>query len=124
MGQFAVIGLGRFGSATSLELMQLGHSVLCVDADGRVVDQMADKLTRAAIADVTDRDTLAELGLTEYDVVLVAIGEHHMQQQKQFRRQHRVLGYPFNRALVIQEGGNAFEDALAHVQPFNSSGST
>ena len=75
MGQFAVIGLGRFGSATSLELMRLGHSVLGVDADGRVVDQMADKLTRAAIADVTDRDTLAELGLAEYDVVLVAIGE-------------------------------------------------
>src|SRR5690606_17982427 len=75
MGQFAVIGLGRFGSATSLELMRLGHSVLGVDADGRVVDQMADRLTRAAIADVTDRDTLAELGLGEYDVVLVAIGE-------------------------------------------------
>ena len=75
MGQFAVIGLGRFGSATSLELMRLGHSVLGVDADGRVVDQMADRLTRAAIADVTDRDALAELGLPEYDVVLVAIGE-------------------------------------------------
>ena len=75
MGQFAVIGLGRFGAATSLELMRLGHSVLGVDIDGRVVDQHAERLTRAAIADVTDRDALAELGLEEYDVVLVAIGE-------------------------------------------------
>ena len=75
MGQFAVIGLGRFGSATSLELMRLGHSVLGVDADSRLIGQMADKLTRAAIADVTDRDTLAELGLQDYDMVLVAIGE-------------------------------------------------
>jgi trk system potassium uptake protein TrkA len=75
MGQFAVIGLGRFGSATSLELMRLGHSVLGVDADNRVVDQHAEQLTRAAIADVTDRNALAELGLDEYDVVLVAIGE-------------------------------------------------
>ena len=75
MGQFAVIGLGRFGSATSLELMRLGHSVLGIDVDDRVVSQLADKLTRAAIVDVTDRDALAELGLAEYDVVLVAIGE-------------------------------------------------
>lgn len=75
MGQFAVIGLGRFGAATSLELMRLGHSVLGVDADNRVVDQHAEQLTRAAIADVTDRNALAELALNEYDVVLVAIGE-------------------------------------------------
>lgn len=75
MGQFTVIGLGRFGAATSLELMRLGHSVLGVDADKKIVDQHAEQLTRAAIADVTDRNALAELGLAHYDVVLVAIGE-------------------------------------------------
>ncbi len=75
MGQFAIIGMGRFGAATSLELMRLGHSVLAVDADDRVINQHADQLTRTAIADVTDRNALAELGLPEYDVVLVAIGE-------------------------------------------------
>ncbi|MFT0531726.1 potassium channel family protein [Castellaniella hirudinis] len=75
MGQFAVIGLGRFGAATSLELMRLGHSVLGLDGDSRAVDLVAEQLTRAAIADVTDRNALAELGLDEYDVVLVAIGE-------------------------------------------------
>ncbi len=74
MGQFAVIGLGLFGAATSLELMRLGHSVLGIDQDSKVVDLQADKLTRAAIADVTDRNALAELGLEQYDVVLVAIG--------------------------------------------------
>ncbi|HWL30278.1 MAG TPA: TrkA family potassium uptake protein [Burkholderiaceae bacterium] len=75
MGQFAVIGLGRFGSAASLELMKMGHSVLGVDGDGKVVDQYADQLTHAVIADVTDRAALEELGLDNYDVVLVAIGE-------------------------------------------------
>lgn len=75
MGQFAVIGLGRFGAATALELMHMGHSVLGVDADSRLVDRYANQLTRAAIADVTDRDALAELDLTGCDVVLVAIGE-------------------------------------------------
>lgn len=75
MGQFAVIGLGRFGSATSLELMRLGHSVLGVDANPQLTTKYADLLTRAATADVTDREALAELGVTDYDVVLVAIGE-------------------------------------------------
>src|SRR5690606_15227551 len=39
------------------------------------VDRHADQLTRAAIADVTDQNALAELGLDGYDAVLVAIGE-------------------------------------------------
>ncbi|NYT57841.1 TrkA family potassium uptake protein [Alcaligenaceae bacterium] len=75
MGQFAVIGLGRFGTAASLELMKMGHSVLGVDTNNKVVDKMADQITHAVIADVTDREALEELGLDNYDVVLVAIGE-------------------------------------------------
>lgn len=75
MGQFAVIGLGRFGSAASLELMKMGHAVLGIDTSGKVVDNYADRLTQAVIADVTDPAALDELGLENYDVVLVAIGE-------------------------------------------------
>jgi len=75
MAQFAIIGLGRFGSAAALELMKMGHSVLGVDTDAKVVDHYADQITRAAIADVTDKAALEELGLDNYDVVLVAIGE-------------------------------------------------
>ena len=75
MAQFAVIGLGRFGSAASLELMRMGHSVLGVDLDAKLVDKYADRLTRAVIADVSDSEAVEELGLHHYDVVLVAIGE-------------------------------------------------
>lgn len=74
MAQFAVIGLGRFGSAASLELMKLGHSVLGVDTSERLVNKYADQLTHAVIADVTDRRAIDELGLDNYDVVLVAVG--------------------------------------------------
>lgn len=75
MAQFAIIGLGRFGAAASLELMRMGHSVLGVDADPKIVDKYADRLTRAVIADVSDSAAVEELGLEHYDVVLVAIGE-------------------------------------------------
>lgn len=75
MAQFAVIGLGRFGSAAALELMNLGHSVLGVDTNSKVVDKYADRLSRAVIADVTEREAVDELGLDNYDVVLIAIGD-------------------------------------------------
>ncbi|MDR4125391.1 potassium channel family protein [Yanghanlia caeni] len=75
MAQFAVIGLGRFGAAASLELVKMGHSVLGVDADPKLVDKYADRLTRAVIADVSDSAAVAELALENFDVVLVAIGE-------------------------------------------------
>lgn len=74
MRQFAVIGLGRFGSTASRELIKMGHSVLGVDINPRIVDRYADELTHAVIADVTDEDALNELGLDNYDVILVAIG--------------------------------------------------
>lgn len=74
MGQFAVIGLGRFGSAAAHELMRLGHSVLGVDDDAKLVNQYADDLTRAVIADATDKQALEELGLDHMDTVLVAMG--------------------------------------------------
>lgn len=74
MGQYAVIGLGRFGSAASTELIKLGHSVLGVDADAKTVNRLADELTHVVIADVTDKQALEELGLDSYDTVLVAIG--------------------------------------------------
>ena len=74
MGQFAVIGLGRFGSTASRELMKMGHSVLGVDINPRIVDKYADELSQAVIVDITDRAALHELGLDNYDVILVAIG--------------------------------------------------
>ena len=74
MGQFAIIGLGRFGISASRELMKMGHSVLGIDVSPQIIDKYADEITQAVIADVTDQHVLEELGLDNYDVVLVAIG--------------------------------------------------
>ena len=43
--QVAVLGLGRFGQAVALELTRLGHDVLAVDRDERVVQDIADEVT-------------------------------------------------------------------------------
>lgn len=70
----AVIGLGRFGSALALELVNSGHQVLGIDSDERVVQSLSGELTHVVSADTTDEETLKELGLADMDSAVVAIG--------------------------------------------------
>lgn len=69
-----VIGMGRFGSALARELMRTGHEVLGVDSDERLVQAMSSELTHCVKADTTDEAALRELGVTEFDSAVVAIG--------------------------------------------------
>lgn len=74
--QFVVIGLGGFGETIAAELTRLGHDVLGVDVNERVVDRMADFVTHSVIADGADEKALEELNLKSYDAAVVAIGEN------------------------------------------------
>jgi len=71
--QVAVLGLGRFGRAVARELARLGHEVLAVDADERIVEQVAAEVTQAAQADFTDERALSGLGLGACDAAIVAL---------------------------------------------------
>lgn len=73
---FCVIGLGRFGTTIAKTVAELGHEVLGVDIDEEVVQKASPYLTHVAILDVTDEDALAELGVSNFDVVVVAIGDN------------------------------------------------
>ncbi|MFM2438817.1 MAG: hypothetical protein RLZ55_1642 [Actinomycetota bacterium] len=70
----AVIGLGRFGSAVALGLMDAGVEVLGIDSDITIVDALADHLTFAAQADSTSTEALQQLAVPEFDKVVVGIG--------------------------------------------------
>lgn len=72
--EFAVIGLGRFGSSLALALMQRGHTVLGIDRDRQVVQQYADALTQTVALDSTDEESLQAVDITAFDTVVVAIG--------------------------------------------------
>jgi trk system potassium uptake protein TrkA len=74
--QVAVLGLGRFGQAVARELTRLGHDVLAVDSSEKLVQELADEVTHAVEADVTDADALRELGLGDFDTAIVAISSH------------------------------------------------
>jgi trk system potassium uptake protein TrkA len=75
MKQFAVIGLGRFGSSLSRELMKLECEVLGIDLDEQVVQDLSEELTHVVVADATDEEALRSLGIRNFDCVIVAIGD-------------------------------------------------
>lgn len=70
----AVIGLGRFGTALALELMQSGTEVLGIDTDEETVQSLNGALTQVVRADSTKEAVLRQLGVHGFDRVVVAIG--------------------------------------------------
>lgn len=71
---FVVLGLGRFGSSVARSLCELGHEVLAVDRDEKLVENIAPDVTQAVQANAVDEDALAELGVQNFDAAIVAIG--------------------------------------------------
>lgn len=72
--EYAVIGLGRFGSSLALELTALGYYVLGIDRNRDLVQKLADRLEQTVALDSTDENALRALGVGSFDTVVVAIG--------------------------------------------------
>jgi trk system potassium uptake protein len=70
----AVIGLGRFGEAVALRLVELGHEVVGIDGNAEIVQRLADDLPHVVRADSTDAEAMKALGVNEVDFAVVAIG--------------------------------------------------
>ena len=74
MKSFLVLGLGRFGTSLSSTLIDLGHEVLGVDIEPKNVKHLADKLTYAVEADMSDEEFLRSVDVAKYDAVVIAVG--------------------------------------------------
>ena len=99
--QYAVIGLGKFGYAVAQTLSQAGKQVLAVDKDQELVQEIADYVTYAARADVTDSRVFESLGISNMDVVIIGISED-MESSILATLQAKEAGVP----LVIAKGMN------------------
>jgi Trk K+ transport system NAD-binding subunit len=73
-GSVVVIGLGRFGRALALELVDEDTEVLGIDENAEVVQALSGSLTHAVRADSTKEDALRQLAVHEFDRAVVAIG--------------------------------------------------
>ena len=74
--QYVVLGLGIFGSTICKTLSSFGCEVLAIDVDEECVERVSEFVTKAIVGDITDKNFLMSLGLDEFDVGIVAIGDH------------------------------------------------
>jgi len=70
-----VIGLGRFGRHICKELTKLGQEVMAVDKDEECVNAVLPYVTNGIIGDSTKQEFLKTLGISNYDLCIVAIGD-------------------------------------------------
>ncbi len=70
----AVFGIGRFGKSLALRLADMGVDVMVVDNNPEDIEKIADKVTYAIEANLTNADAIQALGLDDIDVVVVAMG--------------------------------------------------
>lgn len=73
---YAVFGLGRYGMSVARELVAAGADVLAIDRNVHTVNAMAAELPLCKCADVTDPDTLRQLGVGHMDTVIIAMAEN------------------------------------------------
>lgn len=73
---YAVFGLGRYGIAVAKTLVASGAEVLAVDASEAIVNEAIADLPFCKCADVTSREVLDQLGISNIDVVIVAMANH------------------------------------------------
>jgi trk system potassium uptake protein len=73
--QVLIIGLGRFGISLATTLFRMGHDVMAVDEDEKKVQNLSSQITHTVQADATDEAVLRELGVSNFDVAIVTMGE-------------------------------------------------
>lgn len=76
MKSVLLIGLGRFGRHIARKLDELDHQVMAVDQDEERVNTVLPYVTNAQIGDSTNREFLSSLGIRDFDVCIVTIGDN------------------------------------------------
>ena len=71
--QFGVLGLGRFGESLAVTLSELGAEVIVVDKSEEKIQNIANQVTYAVQADVSDLNALKSIGLKNVDVAVISI---------------------------------------------------
>ena len=71
-----LIGVGRFGKHIAMKLNELNHQVMAVDVNEERVNDVLPYVTNAQIGDSTNKDFLSSLGIRNFDVCIVTIGDN------------------------------------------------
>jgi trk system potassium uptake protein TrkA len=76
MKRIIVAGLGNFGANLAIRLQEMGHDVIALDPRPEPVDAIGPKVSRALVADATQRAVLEEVGARAADAAIISTGEN------------------------------------------------
>ena len=70
-----VIGIGRFGANVAVNLERVRYQVMAVDEREDRINEILSQVTSAQIGDCTSQEFLVSLGIEDFDLCIVAIGD-------------------------------------------------
>lgn len=76
MKSVLIIGVGRFGRHLARKFVELGNEVMIVDILEEKMKQIISIVTSAQIGDCTNEDVLKSLGVRNFDICFVCIGDN------------------------------------------------
>lgn len=76
MKSILIIGLGRFGRHMASKFMENGHEVMGIDINEERVDDAVGDIQQLLIGDVTDERFMESIGVSNFDLAVIAIGEN------------------------------------------------
>jgi len=77
--QFLVIGLGRFGASVATTFANAGYSVVGIDQSENRIQRVSEEIADVIKCDATDSDILDSIGISDFEAVIVCIGEKYIQ---------------------------------------------
>jgi trk system potassium uptake protein TrkA len=75
MQQIAVVGMSSFGYYLAKKLSELGTEVLAIDRNESMINSIKAHVSKAVVADATEREVMQQLDLHRMDVVVISLGE-------------------------------------------------
>lgn len=75
MKSVLIIGMGHMGRHLASKLQALGNEVMIVDKNPDVITALSDRFTDSNICDCTNESIIEALGVDNFDICFVTIGE-------------------------------------------------
>ena len=75
MKSVLVIGLGRLGRHLATKMQEMGNDVMVIDSDAAIVEALSDRYTECTIGDCTNESVINSLGVENFDICFVTIGD-------------------------------------------------
>ena len=86
MKSILIIGLGRFGTFMARKFSELGNHVLVLDTDEEKIDEILPYVTSAQIGDATKPAVLDAIGIDNFDLCAVCMGDPRSRRRRCSKR--------------------------------------